>query len=66
MRRLYDERKPLEPVYSTVPISKTCSAYTESETSDIERLIHAPPGYGYRYHKEIILMEVSVALVMLV
>lgn len=43
-RRLYDERKPLEPLYSTVPISKTGSTYASEDTEDAERRIHAPPG----------------------
>ncbi|KAJ6280460.1 major facilitator superfamily domain-containing protein [Bipolaris maydis] len=41
---LYDERKPLEPLYSTVPISKTGSTYASEDTEDAERRIHAPPG----------------------
>ncbi|KAL6161301.1 hypothetical protein ACJBU6_00421 [Exserohilum turcicum] len=44
---LYDERKPLEPSYSTVPISKTVTTYTGEESEDLERLLHAPPGPCY-------------------
>lgn len=43
-RRLYDERKPLEPLYSAVPISKTGSTYASEDAEDVERRIHAPPG----------------------
>lgn len=51
MDRLYDERKPIEPVYPSVLASKAEKSYTpnstESQSSvDIEQLIHAPPGYG--------------------
>ncbi|KAH3959815.1 hypothetical protein HBH98_103770 [Parastagonospora nodorum] len=44
---LYDERKPLEPVYTPVPVSQTGSSYIESSTTDAERLKHAPPGPCY-------------------
>jgi hypothetical protein len=42
---LYDERKPLEPAYFSVPISKAGSVYTDGDLDDLERLKHAPPGY---------------------
>jgi hypothetical protein len=42
--RLYDEKKPLEPVYSAVPISQTGDQYTIGDSKDIEQLVHAPPG----------------------
>ncbi|KAH6639041.1 dimethylaniline monooxygenase [Boeremia exigua] len=46
---LYDERKPLEPAYSSIPLSKAGSAYTKEEVDDleVERLLHAPPGPCY-------------------
>jgi hypothetical protein len=44
--RFYDERKPLEPAYHVVPVSKTASTYikSESDSTELERLLHAPPG----------------------
>lgn len=53
-RRLYDERKPLEPSYSTVPISKTVTTYTGEESEDLERLLHAPPGLVHRFQLPIL------------
>jgi hypothetical protein len=44
--RFYDKRKPLEPAYHVVPVSKTASTYikSESDSTEFERLLHAPPG----------------------
>lgn len=44
---LYDERQPLEPVYSAIPISQAADQYTIGDAKDIERLVHAPPGPCY-------------------
>ncbi|KAJ8108186.1 hypothetical protein OPT61_g8351 [Boeremia exigua] len=45
----YDERKPLEPEYPSVPSSKAGSGYAKENIGDVEleRLIHAPPGPCY-------------------
>jgi hypothetical protein len=45
--RLYDERKPLEPTYSTIPASQTGEVYATGEISGTEELMHAPPGYVF-------------------
>ncbi|CAE7212362.1 dimethylaniline monooxygenase [Pyrenophora teres f. teres] len=44
---LYDERKPLEPSYSTLPVSQTGNTYASDESEDNKRLLHAPPGPCY-------------------
>ncbi|KAJ4993415.1 putative flavin dependent monooxygenase [Stagonosporopsis vannaccii] len=45
----YDERKPLEPAYPSVPPSKAGSEYSKDgfEDSEVEGLLHAPPGPCY-------------------
>ncbi len=47
--RFYDERKPLEPEYPSVPPSKAGGVYAKEKFSDVEleRLLHAPPGCVY-------------------
>ncbi|KAH8731955.1 dimethylaniline monooxygenase [Phaeosphaeriaceae sp. PMI808] len=44
---LYDERKPLDPVYESIPVSKVSGTYLMDEASEHETLIHAPPGPCY-------------------
>ncbi|KAI1509794.1 Flavin-binding monooxygenase [Pyrenophora tritici-repentis] len=44
---LYDERKPLEPSYSTIAVSQAGITCSSEESEDIERLLHAPPGPCY-------------------
>ncbi|KAF2826865.1 dimethylaniline monooxygenase [Ophiobolus disseminans] len=44
---LYDERKPVEPSYSTLPISQVGRTHTSGHSEDLERLLHAPPGPCY-------------------
>ncbi|KAJ4309458.1 hypothetical protein N0V94_008926 [Neodidymelliopsis sp. IMI 364377] len=45
----YDERKPLDPVYPSVPASKAGVTYIKEGVKDVdlERLLHAPPGPCY-------------------
>ncbi|KAF3045965.1 hypothetical protein E8E12_009293 [Didymella heteroderae] len=45
----YDERKPLEPAYSSVAPSEAGSSYTKENVEDleVEKLLHAPPGPCY-------------------
>lgn len=45
--RTYDERKSLEPAYPPVPASKAGDTSTKEvrDDAELEKLIHAPPGY---------------------
>ena len=44
--RRFEERKPLDPSYSTVQISQAESTDPDREVKDFEKLLHAPPGYA--------------------
>jgi hypothetical protein len=46
MTRLYDEKKPLEPAYSSESSSTARNKDAKKTVEDLEvkRLLHAPPG----------------------
>ncbi|KAH7079526.1 dimethylaniline monooxygenase [Paraphoma chrysanthemicola] len=44
---VYDERRPLEPAYPSESALQAGSTNIKSESLDLERLIHAPPGPCY-------------------
>ncbi|KAB2102977.1 Flavin-containing monooxygenase [Alternaria gaisen] len=43
----YDERKPLEPSYSSAKRSRADSVHASEDLEDVESLLHAPPGPCY-------------------
>jgi len=48
MTRFYDEKKPLEPAYSSESLSKARNKDVKEDVEDLEvkKLLHAPPGYA--------------------
>jgi hypothetical protein len=56
----------LEPIYTVEPVSQVGRAHSNSESSDIERLVHAPPGYVHIISGCVVLINASVVLVTLV
>ncbi|RYN47645.1 hypothetical protein AA0114_g7622 [Alternaria tenuissima] len=43
----YDERKPLEPSYSSAKRSRADSVHASEDLEEVESLLHAPPGPCY-------------------
>jgi hypothetical protein len=56
----------LEPIYTVEPVSQVGRNHTNSASSDIERLVHAPPGYVHALSEFVVLINASVVLVTLV
>jgi hypothetical protein len=52
-------------MYTVEPVSQVGRTHTDSESSDVERLVHAPPGYVHVNLECIVLINASAVLVTL-